>query len=73
MQGVRLHDLRHGAAVAWLSAGVPVVQVSRWLGTRNQRSHLMSTATGYLRPPIIRYPSRRRSTLLCRFAATVVK
>jgi integrase len=31
-QGVRLHDLRHSAAVAWLSAGVPVVQVSRWLG-----------------------------------------
>jgi integrase len=30
--GVRLHDLRHSAAVAWLSAGVPVVQVSRWLG-----------------------------------------
>ena len=31
-QGVRLHDLRHSAAVAWLQAGVPVVQVSRWLG-----------------------------------------
>jgi integrase len=31
-QGVRLHDLRHSAAVAWLTAGVPVVQVSRWLG-----------------------------------------
>jgi integrase len=25
-------DLRHSAAVAWLTAGVPVVQVSRWLG-----------------------------------------
>ena len=31
-QGVRPHDLRHSAAVAWLTAGVPVVQVSRWLG-----------------------------------------
>jgi integrase len=31
-QGVRLHDLRHSAAVAWLMSGVPVVQVSRWLG-----------------------------------------
>lgn len=31
-RGVRLHDLRHSAAVAWLQAGVPVVQVSRWLG-----------------------------------------
>jgi integrase len=31
-QGVRLHDFRHSAAVAWLQAGVPVVQVSRWLG-----------------------------------------
>lgn len=30
--GVRLHDLRHTAAVAWLQAGVGVVQVSRWLG-----------------------------------------
>ena len=30
--GVRLHDLRHTAAVAWLPAGVGVVQVSRWLG-----------------------------------------
>jgi integrase len=29
---VRLHDLRHTAAVAWLGAGVGVVQVSRWLG-----------------------------------------
>jgi integrase len=32
LHGVRLHDLRHTAAVAWLAAGVPVVQVSRWLG-----------------------------------------
>jgi integrase len=32
IQGVRLHDLRHSAAVAWLQAGVPVVQLSRWLG-----------------------------------------
>ena len=32
LQGVRLHDLRHSAAVAWLQAGVPAVQVSRWLG-----------------------------------------
>ncbi len=31
-QGVRLHDLRHSAAIAWLMVGVPVVQVSRWLG-----------------------------------------
>ncbi len=31
-QGVRLHDLRHSAAVAWLTAGVQVAQVSRWLG-----------------------------------------
>lgn len=31
-RGVRLHDLRHSAAVAWLRAGVSVVQVSRWLG-----------------------------------------
>jgi integrase len=30
--GIRLHDLRHTAAVAWLLAGVNVVQVSRWLG-----------------------------------------
>lgn len=30
--GVRLHDLLHAAAVAWLQAGVTVVQVSRWLG-----------------------------------------
>jgi integrase len=29
---VRLPDLRHSAAVAWLQAGVPVVQVCRWLG-----------------------------------------
>ncbi|HSS23048.1 MAG TPA: site-specific integrase, partial [Mycobacterium sp.] len=32
LRGVRLHDLRHSAAVAWLQAGVSVVQVSRWLG-----------------------------------------
>jgi hypothetical protein len=32
IQGVRLHDLRHSAAVAWLTSGVPVVQVSHWLG-----------------------------------------
>ncbi len=32
IQGVRLHDLRHSAAVAWLTAGVQVAQVSRWLG-----------------------------------------
>ena len=32
LHGVRLHDLSHSAAVAWLQARVPVVQVSRWLG-----------------------------------------
>ena len=32
MSGVRLHDLRHTAAVLWLSAGVHFMQVSKWLG-----------------------------------------
>jgi integrase len=31
-KGVRLHDLRHTAAVLWLSAGVHFIQVAKWLG-----------------------------------------
>ena len=30
--GFRLHDTRHTAAVAWLTAGVHFMQVSKWLG-----------------------------------------
>ncbi|SRX95102.1 Phage integrase [Moorella thermoacetica ATCC] [Mycobacterium shimoidei] len=30
--GVRLHDLRHTAAVLWLTNGVHFLQVSKWLG-----------------------------------------
>ena len=30
--GVRLHDLRHTAAVLWLSNGVHFIQVAKWLG-----------------------------------------
>jgi hypothetical protein len=32
MKGVRLHDLRHTAAVLWLTAGVHFIQVAKWLG-----------------------------------------
>ncbi len=32
MKGVRMHDLRHTAAVLWLTAGVHFMQVSKWLG-----------------------------------------
>ena len=31
-RGVRFHDLRHTFAVLQLSAGVPFMQVSKWLG-----------------------------------------
>ena len=31
-KGVRLHDLRHTAAVLWLTAGVHFMQVAKWLG-----------------------------------------
>jgi integrase len=31
-KGVRLHDLRHTAAVLWLSNGVHFIQVAKWLG-----------------------------------------
>jgi integrase len=31
-KGVRLHDLRHAAAVLWLSNGVHFMQVAKWLG-----------------------------------------
>jgi integrase len=31
-KGVRLHDLRHTAAVLWLTAGVHFIQVAKWLG-----------------------------------------
>jgi integrase len=31
-KGVRLHDLRHIAAVLWLSNGVHFIQVAKWLG-----------------------------------------
>ena len=32
VKGVRLHDLRHTAAVLWLTAGVHFIQVAKWLG-----------------------------------------
>jgi integrase len=31
-KGVRLHDLRHTAAVLWVSNGVHFMQVAKWLG-----------------------------------------
>jgi integrase len=31
-KGVRLHDLRHTAAVLWLTAGIHFIQVAKWLG-----------------------------------------
>ena len=31
-KGVRLHDLRHTAAVLWLTIGVHFIQVAKWLG-----------------------------------------
>lgn len=31
-KGVRLHDLRHTAAVLWLTNGVHFMQVAKWLG-----------------------------------------
>ena len=31
-RGVRLHDLRHTAAVLWLTAGVYFIKVAKWLG-----------------------------------------
>jgi hypothetical protein len=31
-KGVRLHDLRHTAAVLWLTNGVHFIQVAKWLG-----------------------------------------
>ncbi len=31
-KGIRLHDLRHTAAVLWLSNGVHFIQVAKWLG-----------------------------------------
>lgn len=32
VKGVRLHDLRHTAAVLWLTNGVHFMQVAKWLG-----------------------------------------
>jgi integrase len=32
VKGVRLHDLRHTAAVLWLTNGVHFIQVAKWLG-----------------------------------------
>lgn len=34
---LRLHDLRHGFATQALEAGVPMVEVSRWLGHSSER------------------------------------
>ena len=31
-RGVRLHDLRHTAAVLWLTAGLHFIRVAKWLG-----------------------------------------
>jgi integrase len=31
-KGVRLHDLRHTAALLWLTNGVHFMQVAKWLG-----------------------------------------
>jgi integrase len=31
-KGVRLHDLRHTAAVLWLTNGIHFIQVAKWLG-----------------------------------------
>ena len=50
-QGVRLHDLRHSAAVAWLK---PVFRWCRFRAgwaTRNRRSRSTYTAIGCRRPP----------------------
>ena len=32
VKDVRLHDLRHTAAVLWLTNGVHFIQVAKWLG-----------------------------------------
>ena len=64
-QGVRLHDLRYTAAVAWLTAGVPVVQVSRWLClTLSRQSRSTSMAIGCRRRLTIRCQSRWRAMSL---------
>jgi integrase len=38
--GRTIHDLRHFAASAWLRAGIPVNQVSQWLGHANPNTTL---------------------------------
>ena len=38
--GRTIHDLRHYAASAWLRAGIPVNQVSQWLGHANPNTTL---------------------------------
>ena len=39
-RGRTIHDLRHYAASAWLRAGIPVHQVSQWLGHSNPSTTL---------------------------------
>lgn len=38
--GRTIHDLRHHAASTWLRAGIPVNQVSQWLGHANPNTTL---------------------------------
>lgn len=42
--GRTIHDLRHYAASAWLRAGIPVNQVSHWLGHANPNTTLKTYA-----------------------------
>jgi hypothetical protein len=42
VKGVRLHGLRHTAAVLWLTAGVHCIQVAKWLG---HSSHVLTLTT----------------------------
>jgi integrase len=39
-EGRTIHDLRHYAASSWLRAGIPVHQVSQWLGHANPNTTL---------------------------------
>lgn len=39
-RGRTIHDLRHYAASTWLRAGIPVSQVSQWLGHANPNTTL---------------------------------
>jgi hypothetical protein len=68
LQGVRLHDLRHSAAVAWLMSFRSCRFRGGW-ATRNPQSRSTCTAIGCPRRLIIRCQSLLCAMWLCRCSA----